>query len=237
MILECQDVTKKFGGLLALDGFDIAIEEDQITGLIGPNGAGKTTCFNVITGVYQPEKGDVRFRDESITGKRGHEICRAGIARTFQTPKPLRKLSVTENLLVAAHFGRDEEHNGHAFDVEEVLEFFELSDRASAEPTSLQLMERKYLDLARAMMTGPKLILADEIMAGLTPTEKQRMNEIIRKIHAEFDIDFLVIEHDLSVIRSISDRIVVINEGRHLLSGPPEEVLQNEAVKEAYIGS
>jgi ABC-type branched-subunit amino acid transport system ATPase component len=236
MLLECQGVTKKFGGLLALDGFDLSIEEDHITGLIGPNGAGKTTCFNVITGVYTPEKGDVRFRKESITGNQGHEICQAGIARTFQTPQPLRKLSVSENLLVADHYGRGNEGR-HGFDVDEVLEFFDLDDRAEADPTSLQIMERKFLDLARAMMTEPELILADEIMAGLTPAEKQRMNDIIRRIHNEFDMDFLVIEHDLGVIRSISDRIVVINEGRHLLSGPPEDVLEAQEVQEAYIGA
>lgn len=236
-LLECQNVTKTFGGLYALDEFDISVEEDQITGLIGPNGAGKTTCFNVITGVYRPEEGDVVFRGEPITGLRGYEICRAGIARTFQTPKPLRKLTVAENLRVAAHFGRADDEASPSFEIEEVLGLFDLTDRRDAEPMSLQLIERKYLDLARAMMTGPKLVLADEIMAGLNPTEKRRMNDIIRRVHTDFDIDFLVIEHDLNVIRSISDRIVVINEGRHLLSGPPETVLESAAVKEAYIGS
>lgn len=235
-LLECRQLTKYFGGLVALDDFDLVVESGEITGLIGPNGAGKTTCFNVITGVLRPDRGEVVFRGTPITEKKTHQICHAGIARTFQTPQPLRNLTVEKNLQVAEHYGRDDEAGDPPFDIEDILGFFDLADRRNSDPMSLQLMERKYLDLARAIVTDPDLILADEIMAGLNPTEKERMNDLVRRIHDEWGIDFLVIEHDLRVIRSISHRIVVINEGQHLMSGPADEVLENEAVKEAYIG-
>lgn len=240
MLLECQGITKRFGGLVALDDFDMSVDKGEITGLIGPNGAGKTTCFNVITGVYQPEEGDVRFQDEAIAGLKTHKITHAGIARTFQTPQPLRTLTVEENIKVARHFGRTDSKTadtGTGPELGEVLRLFDLTEKREMNSGNLQLVERKYLDLARAMVTNPKLILADEIMAGLNPSEKDEMNALIKRIRNEFDINFLIIEHDLRVIRAICDRVVVINKGRNLHSGLPDEVLEDKEVREAYVGA
>jgi branched-chain amino acid transport system ATP-binding protein len=234
-LLRCEGVTKRFGGIVALDEFEASVDAGAITGLIGPNGAGKTTLFDVITGVLVPEDGAVVFDGEAITRRRPHEICQEGIGRSFQTPQPIRSLTVEENLRVAAAFGSPGDHDDARF--ERVLDVLGLEDGRDTAAGNLQMVEQKYVDLGRALMTRPKLVLLDETLAGLNPTEKESMITVIRRIHEEFDADFLVVEHDLGAIRDVSDTILVIDEGRFMMGGTPEDVLNDERVQEAYIGT
>jgi len=237
-VLQIEDVTKRFGGIVALDGFSASVADDEITGMIGPNGAGKTTLFNVITGVLAPDDGSVYFRDDDITALPPHEICHAGISRTFQTPKPIRALTVEENLRVARTYGYGGETPGRDTpEIEEILQLFSLEGDRDASPEDLPLVQQKFVDVARALATGPGLILLDEIMAGLNPTGKTTVIETIEAIHAEFGVVFLVIEHDLDAIRSISDTVIAMNEGKELVAGAPGDVMGTETVREAYIGS
>lgn len=236
-ILKLEKVTKTFGGISALSEFSATVSKSEITGLIGPNGAGKTTLFNVITGILDPDSGTVRFRGDDVTRQSAHQICRKGIARTFQTPKPIRPLTVEENLRVAYRFGGaaaavDEEER-----YQRTLDFFNLQEIQDVQTKNLQLIEQKQVDMARALMSDPSLLLLDEIMAGLNPTEKIDMCETIEQINDEFDIAVLLIEHDLKRIRSISDTIIAMNDGSHLLTGSPTEVLENDGLQEAYIGT
>lgn len=232
-LLTCEDVTKRFGGIVALDGFDLTIPPGELTGLVGPNGAGKTTVFDVVTGVYAPDEGRIIFDGADVTGRRPHEVCRRGIARTFQTPQPIRSLTVGENLEVARAFGGGEPTIG----VDTLLEAFDLGDRREDGAGELQMVEQKYVDLGRALMTGPRLVLLDEILAGLNPSGKDEMIATIRRFHREHDVDFLVVEHDLRAIRAVSDTVVVMNEGRFVTSGGPETVLSDDRVREAYVGT
>jgi len=234
MLFRCQDISKWFGGIQALDGVDLEVEADEIVGLIGPNGAGKTTLFNVITGIYTPNGGSIVFDGEEIVGWPTYRICRAGIARSFQTPKPITSLTIEENLRAAEHFGR----NGRApvFSLDELCKMFDLASRRDESPEQLQLVEKKRLDLARALATAPELVFLDEIMAGLMPTEKNEIVEQIRRLHDEHGFTFLVIEHDLRVVRELCDRLVVINEGRNIASGSASTVFEDDRVQETYIG-
>ncbi|WP_165872112.1 ABC transporter ATP-binding protein [Natrarchaeobius halalkaliphilus] len=236
-LLRIEEVHKTFGGIVALDQFTATVNEDEITGLIGPNGAGKTTLFNVITGVLTPDSGSIRFEGKELTSLKSHQICHEGIGRTFQTPKPVRSLTVRENLQVARKYGvGDNEKRETIQSINEVIELFSLEEKQDTITKELQLVEQKFVDVARALVTGPKLILLDEIMAGLNPTEKQEMMSTIKTINTEFGSTFLIIEHDLGIIRSISDRIITIHEGSELTSGSPEKVMENDKVREAYIG-
>lgn len=235
-LLTCEDVTKRFGGIVALDGFRAEFRAGEITGVVGPNGAGKTTLFDVITGIHAPESGTVEFRGESVAGRPPHEVCRAGIARTFQSPRPIRNLSVEKNLRVAARFGAGADPDATSERRQRVLDALDLTDRRHDDAGDLQMVEQKYVDLARALLTDPELVLLDEILAGLTPGEKDGMIASLRELHADFDVDFLVVEHDLRAIRSLSDAVVAMDDGRFLASGTPEDVLGDERVREAYVG-
>jgi branched-chain amino acid transport system ATP-binding protein len=232
-LLTCDDVTKRFGGITALDGFDVTVPPGRLTGIIGPNGAGKTTFFNVVTGVHAPDEGTIRFEDAAVTGRTPHEVCRSGIARTFQTPQPIRSLTVAENLRVARAFGGGDPE----IDVDELLERLGLAGRRNDGAGALQMVEQKYVDLGRALMTDPRLVLLDEILAGLNASEKDEMIATVRTFHREFGVDFLVVEHDLRAIRTISDTVVVMNEGRFMTAGEPAAVLSDERVQEAYVGT
>jgi len=235
--IRCEEVVKKFGGVTALDGLSLTIKRGEITGIIGPNGAGKTTLFNVITGVLSPTSGDVILDGTVISGLETHEICHRGISRTFQSPKPLASLTVEENLRAAQHFGAGV--GGESDDdlsVSGVLETLGLEDSADSYPDQMGIVNQKYIDLARALMTGSTLVLVDEIMAGLTPAEKQSFVDTFGTFHDSFGIDFVVIEHDLETIRSISDRLIVIHNGQSIARGSPEEVLRDQEVREAYAG-
>ncbi|WP_313693539.1 ABC transporter ATP-binding protein [Halorarum halobium] len=220
---------------MALDELDLQMEEGVITGLIGANGAGKTTFFNLTTGVLKPTTGSVYFKGEEVTGEKPHEICRRGISRTFQSPRPFTELSVEENLRIARHFGPADRNAETAFSVEDLLDLFDLRETRDRSPENLQFVEQKYLDLARALLTGPSLVLLDEIMAGLNPSEKDELISHIVQLHEDHGIEFLVIEHDLSVIRRICDKIVVIDNGRFLASGKPDKIMNDSRVQEAYI--
>jgi len=235
MLFRCHDISKRFGGIQALDGVDLEIDADEIVGLIGPNGAGKTTLFNVITGIHTPNSGSVTFDGKEIVGWPTHRICRAGIARSFQTPKPIDSLSIEENVRVADHFGRNDREP--VFSLDELCQMFGLASKREEPPEQLQLVEKKRLDLARALATAPKLVFLDEIMAGLMPTEKDDIVGQIKRLHDEHGFAFLVIEHDLRVVRDLCDRLVVINEGRNIASGSASTVFEDDRVKETYIGS
>jgi len=237
MVLRCQDVSKRFGGIQALNGVELAVEDNEIVGLVGPNGAGKTTLFNVITGVYRPNSGNVTFRGEELVGQRPHRICRRGIARSFQMPKPITQLTIEENLRVADRFGRGGDER--LLPPGDLLELFGLATDREAYPDRLQLVEKKYLDLARALATAPSLVCLDEIMAGLTPAEKTDAIDRVRRLrddHDDHDLSFLVIEHDLRVVRDLCDRVVVIDEGQNIAAGSAQSVFEDERVRETYIG-
>jgi branched-chain amino acid transport system ATP-binding protein len=234
MLLRCQDVSKRFGGIQALDGVELAVKDNEIVGLVGPNGAGKTTLFNVITGVYRPNGGNVTFRGEKLVGQQPHRICRRGIARSFQMPKPITQLTIEENLRVADRFGRGGDE--WLLPPGDLLELFGLATDREAYPDRLQLVEKKYLDLARALATAPSLVCLDEFRAGLTPVEKNDTIDRVRGLHDDHDLSFLVIEHDLRVVRDLCDRVVVIDEGRNIAAGSAQSVFEDERVRETYIG-
>ena len=230
MLLECDGITKKFGGITALDGVDIEIESGQLTGIIGPNGAGKTTLFNIVSGMLAPDDGAVHFRGENVTSWKPHRITRAGLARTFQTPQPIRSLTVAENLKAASHFG-----GGGADRPGKLFELLPIGDKRDVPAEQLQLVEQKYVDLARALAMEPSVVLVDEVMAGLNPTETDRMLDIMRQTHDELGTDFVFIEHDLRAIRAISDQLIVIHNGTDIAAGRPDAVLELDEVQEAYV--
>lgn len=235
MLLEAKNLSKHFGGIVALDELDFQMRDGEITGLIGANGAGKTTFFNLTTGVLTPTSGGVYFDGQEITNRKPHEICHLGISRTFQSPQPFTELNVEQNLRIARHFGPGTRKAAVTLSVDEVVELFGLAESLDRSPDELQFVEQKYLDLARALLTDPDLVLLDEIMAGLNPSEKNDLVEYIQELHKEYGMEFLVIEHDLNVIRRVCDRIIVIDNGRFLAEGSPEEIMNNSRVKDAYI--
>jgi branched-chain amino acid transport system ATP-binding protein len=236
MILQVQEVTKRFGGLQALTDVTFDLPEGQILGLIGPNGAGKTTLFNVINGVYAPERGRVTFRGKDITGMPSYEVARLGLARTHQVVRPLNDLSVQENVMVGACYGREKHSLKEARrQADEALTQVSLIDRASQPAGSLNVAQKKRLEMARALAAKPYLILLDEVLAGLNPSEIAAMMETVRAIRDQ-GITILMIEHVMQAIMSISDRILVLDYGTLIATGLPEEVANNPQVIEAYLG-
>ena len=236
MILQVQEVTLRFGGLQALTEVSFDLPQGQILGLIGPNGAGKTTLFNVINGVYPPFKGRVIFRDKDITGLPSYEVSRRGLARAHQVVRPLHDLTVRENVMVGACFGRERLHLGAAArKAEEALAQVGLAERADQPSGNLNVAQKKRLELARALAARPYLLLLDEVLAGLNPKEITEMVETILKIRDQ-DITILMIEHVMQAVMSISDRIIVLDYGQLIAAGKPEEVANNPLVIEAYLG-
>jgi branched-chain amino acid transport system ATP-binding protein len=236
MILQVKEVSKRFGGLQALTDVTFDLPEGQILGLIGPNGAGKTTLFNVINGVYTPNTGQILFRGEDVTGKPSYDLARRGLARAHQVVRPLSDLTVRENVMVGACFGR--EHHGlraAAQLAEEALTQVGLIDKAGLPAGSLNVAQKKRLEMARALAAKPYLILLDEVLAGLNPSEIAAMMETVRAIRDQ-GITILMIEHVMQAIMSISDRILVLDYGMLIATGPPEEVANNPQVIEAYLG-
>ncbi len=236
MILQVKDVSKRFGGLQALTDITFDLPEGQILGLIGPNGAGKTTLFNVINGVYPPTQGQVIFRGEDVTGLPSYEVARRGLARAHQVVRPLTDLTVRENVMVGACFGR-ERHGLRAAArlADEALTQVGLIDRADQPAGSLNVAQKKRLEMARALAAKPYLILLDEVLAGLNPSEIASMMETVRAIRDQ-GVTILMIEHVMQAIMSISDRILVLDYGMLIATGPPEEVANNPQVIEAYLG-
>jgi branched-chain amino acid transport system ATP-binding protein len=235
-LLELRGVSKFFGGLIALDNVDIKVSTGEIVGLIGPNGAGKTTLFNVISGSHHPDRGKVFFQGNEITGLKPHRTCHQGIARTFQIPKPFLQLTVLENMMVGAYFGSRLGKRKETLErVSEILHWAGLGNKILLLAESLNLVERKKLEVARALSTSPKLILLDEVIAGLNPTESSEMISFIMKLRTS-GLTIFMIEHLMKVIMNLSDRIVVLHYGKKLCEGTPEHVANNPEVIEAYLG-
>jgi branched-chain amino acid transport system ATP-binding protein len=236
MILEVRDVTKRFGGLQALSEVTFDLSAGEILGLIGPNGAGKTTLFNVINGVYTPSKGKVIFRGEDITGFPPYEVAGRGLARAYQVVRPLNDLTVRENVMVGACFGRERFSLSEAARVaDEVLDQVGLAGKAGLLAGSINVAEKKRLELARALGSQPYLLLLDEVLAGLNPSEIAMMMETIRQIR-DNGVTILMIEHVMQAVMSISDRVLVLDYGALIAQGPPQEVVNDPQVIEAYLG-
>ena len=233
-LLELKKVSRFFGGLAAVNDVSFAVQGGEIIGLIGPNGAGKTTLFNVINGFYPPSRGTVFFKGENVSGWKPHRLCRLGLARTFQVVKPLQRMSVLDNVLASA-FLRSKERKQAEEIADNIIEFTGLQDDRQVISKGLPLGKRKRLEIARALATGPEMLLLDESFAGLNHTELDVSIRIIEKIK-EKGITIMIIEHHMKVIMAISDRIVVLNYGEKIAEGTPAEIGKNAQVIEAYLG-
>ena len=235
-LLEVRAVTKRFGGLLAVSEVSFSLAEGEILGLIGPNGAGKTTLFNIVNGVYKADQGTIAFAGKDITRISPDKVVHRGLARTHQIVKPLNDLTLLDNVTVGACFGREYLDLKAARAVAlEVLQQVGLGDRVNIMARSLTIAGKKRLEVARALAAKPKLLLLDEVLAGLNPTEIAQMIDLVRKVR-DSGISVFMIEHLMQAIMSLSDRIVVLNLGRKLAEGRPDEVVHNSDVVEAYLG-
>jgi branched-chain amino acid transport system ATP-binding protein len=233
-VLRLEDVRVRFGGLNAVDGVSLDMAEGGIVGLVGPNGAGKTTLFNTISGVVKPGGGRIHFAGRELTRWPQHRRARAGLGRTFQIPQPLGRLTVRENLIVAARFGAGAVEEKR---IAEILEFLGLAAKAERDAAGeLTLSEWKALEVAKALATGPKLLLLDEVLAGLESASKRQFREKLRQVHARYGVGLLVIEHDLETIHSLCPRVVVMNQGRVIADGAPDTVFRDASVVASYTG-
>jgi len=237
-MLEVNNVSKNFRGLQALKGVSFNVEKGRITGLIGPNGAGKTTLFNIISGVYKASKGNIIFCGKSITNLKPFQRCELGIARTFQIPKPLRNISVLDNIVVGFLYGR--RHINSVSKARELasklLEFTGLLEKKDFLAKELGTADHKRLELSRALATDPILLLLDEVMAGLNPVETQQFLGLIQRINNDNNITILIIEHVMSAINKLSDKIVVLNYGEKIAEDVPEKIVNNKLVIQVYLG-
>ncbi|HUL36081.1 MAG TPA: ABC transporter ATP-binding protein [Thermodesulfobacteriota bacterium] len=233
-LLEIRDVSKRFGGLAALANVSYSLNQGEILGLIGPNGAGKTTLFNVINGFYPPTKGEVFFKGEKISHSKPHQICKLGIGRTFQVVRPLRRMTVLDNVIASAFLRAKDKAEAEGIAIEK-LRFTGLYEDRDVLSKGLPLGKRKKLEITRALATRPEMLLLDESFAGLNPSEQNELIDIIRQIRAK-GITIMVIEHHMKVIMALSDRIVVLNYGQKIAEGTPKEISGNPLVIEAYLG-
>jgi ABC-type branched-subunit amino acid transport system ATPase component len=252
-VLEVEGIRKSFGGLAALDGLSFSVDEREIVSIIGPNGAGKSTVFNVITGLYEPDDGDIRYFGESIVGLRPNQIVKVGIARTFQNVKLFANMTVLENAKVGQHcrshaglFGSvlrtqrvDDEEERIEQRSKEALDFFgsRLAGYRQSQPAfALSYANRRRLEMARALATDPRLILLDEPTAGMNPRETLELRDHIVRMRDELGLTVLVIEHDMRIVKGVSDRVVACDYGRKIAEGTYDEVASDEKVIEAYLG-
>ncbi|MFH1242914.1 MAG: ABC transporter ATP-binding protein [Pseudomonadota bacterium] len=236
-ILEGKGVTKYFGGLAAVSNVNFNVEQGEVLGLIGPNGAGKTTLFNLISAALVPKPGAIRFKGQNITGLKPHQICRMGVARTFQTVKIFARMSVLENVVLGSYFGKSPRMPSAdaVREATELLEFVGLSAVKAIPAKDLPLANQKRLEVARALATNPELLLLDEIMAGLNPAEMAHAMELIRRIRDK-GITIVMIEHVMKAIMSVCERIMVLHHGEKIAEGTPKEIATSEKVIEVYLG-
>jgi branched-chain amino acid transport system ATP-binding protein len=238
VMLAVAGLTKRFGGFTALNGVSFAVREGEILGLIGPNGSGKTTAFNCISGALAPTAGSVRFKGQEIAGLTPDAICHRGLARTFQIPRPFRKLSILENVAVAAHFGsaeRTDEAEARRRAVQ-ILDLVGLPADPGASPALLGAGGLKKLELARALATAPVLLLADESLGGLDPAEMASAADMLRRVRRELGVTIVWVEHIMATLMRIVDRVVVLDHGEKIAEGPPLEIAEDPRVVEAYLG-
>ena len=236
-ILEGEGVTKHFGGLTAISNVDFHVEQGEIVGLIGPNGAGKTTLFNLISAALVPKPGVIRFKGEKISGLKPHQICRAGVARTFQSVKVFGNIPVLGNVLLGSLFGRSTGTSSAdaAREAMESLEFVGLSAVRAIPAKDITLANQKRLEVARALATKPELLLLDELIAGLNPKETTEAMELVAKIRDK-GITIFMIEHVMKAIMGICDRLIVLHHGEKIAEGTPQQITNNQTVIEVYLG-
>jgi branched-chain amino acid transport system ATP-binding protein len=236
-ILEGEGVTKHFGGLAAVSGVDFHVDQGEVVGLIGPNGAGKTTLFNLISGALVPKEGAIRFNGQNITGLKPHKICKMGLARTFQSVKVFANMPVLENVLLGSLFGTSNSMSSAdaAREAMGLLEFVGLSAMRMTPAKDLTLANQKRLEVARALATKPELLLLDELMAGLNPTEVAQAMELVTRIRDQ-GITIFMIEHVMKAIMSVCNRIVVLHHGKKIAEGTPQEIATSRTVVEVYLG-
>ena len=238
-VLAGSKLTKRFGGLFAVRNVDIDVHAGEILGLIGPNGAGKSTLFRLISGIMAPSSGTVRFEGTTLNRKTPSDICVRGIAGTHQIVKPFRQMSVLENVMVGAYFGRrPQPAGGHAAReiAMDVLRFCELDGRAAMPARALTIAGLKRLEIARALATDPTVLLLDEVLAGLNPTETDRTLDLVRAIR-DRGVTIVMVEHNLRAVRGLCSRIAVLVQGEKIADGAPDDVLHDEAVVQAYLGA
>ena len=237
MLLEVNGITKSFGGLVAVNNLQFSVDKGDVVGLIGPNGSGKTTSFNLISGHLKPDEGSIWFNGTDITGLKTHKICRRGIARTFQLTKPFSGMTAIQNVMVGRLYGgkSPESLKKARQSCDRLLEFVGLGGKESVETHSFGTVDRKRLEIARALATEPELLLLDEMMSGLTSAEMEQALKLVKSI-SDSGITLIVVEHVMKAIMHISTRLIVLNYGEKIAEGKPQEVVSDQKVVDAYLG-